>query len=501
MDSEELGRGGRLRGGAAGELVAAAYAAESAHGPRLARGLSLADLAHAVALVEGGDLSGDAARSLLRGLLELHAIPGDEFPWDPSMGDAFNAREAELERRIGRSAAGWLSAGRPRREAFRVGLRLTARAGVRELHDAVVDQAAALASHARATKTALATDYTYLQPAQPTTVGHLLLAYAFPALRDAERARSVHASLGASVAGAGGSAGSRWALDRARLAELLGCEGLVEHAKDAAWQADVYVELLAALAVAATHQTQLGQDFEIYASQEFGLVELADAHSRASALMPQKKNPYALAAIRTQAGQAAGDLAAALAVLHTGSARTDHFHLLNGTVPRALDEAVAIARLTASVLEGIELRPERFAEIARESFVTAADVADVLALSGALDYRSAHKVVGRAVRELVDAGESPSALTPDRLSAAAEAVVGHGVTIDGATLRDALDPAACAAARRQAGSSSEAAMDSMLAHVDEALATHSAWSESTREREASAEAALLDRARALASAG
>src|SRR4029077_12821014 len=164
------------------------------------------------------------------------------------------------------------------------------------------------------------------------------------------------------------------------LAELLGCETLVEHAKDAAWQADVYVDLLAALAIAATHQSQLGQEFEIYASQEFGLLELADAHSRASALMPQKKNPYALAAIRTQAGQAAGDLAAALATLHTGSAPTDHFHLLNGTVPRALDEAVAIARLTASVLNGIELRPARFEQIARESFITAAEGAHVLAL-------------------------------------------------------------------------------------------------------------------------
>ena len=498
MAAEELGRGGRLRGDAARELVVAAYAAESAHGPRLARGLSLADLAHAVALVEGGDLAGDDARSLLRGLLELHAIPGEEFPWDPALGDAFNAREAELERRVGRSAAGWLSAGRPRREAFRVGLRLTARAGVRELHEALIDQTAALAAHARETKTALATDYTYLQPAQPTTVGHLLLAYAYPPLRDADRARDVHASLGASVAGAGGSAGSRWALDRLRLAELLGCETLVEHAKDAAWQADVYLELLAALAIASTHQMQLGQDFEIYASQEFGLVELADAHSRASALMPQKKNPYALAAIRTQAGQAAGDLAAALAALHTGSARTDHFHLLNGLVPRALAEAVAIARLTASVLDGIELRTERFDEIARESFVTAADVADVLALSGELDYRSAHKVVGRAVRELVDAGHSPSALTPERLSAAAEDVIGRPVTIDSAALRDALDPAACAAARRQIGSSSESAMDAMLVGIDKALGEHAAWSERAREREATAETALLDRARELA---
>src|SRR5437868_13364660 len=231
--SEELGRGGRLRGGAAGELVAAAYAAESAHGPRLARGISRADLAHAVALVEGGDLAGDDARALVRGLLELHAIPGDEFPWDPSLGDAFNAREAELERRVGNAAAGWLSAGRPRREAFRVGLRLTARAAARELHDALTDQAAALARHAGATRDALATDYTYLQPAQPTTLGHLLLAYAYPALRDAGRAQRSHEVLGASVAGAGGSAGSRWSIDRGLLAELLGFDDLVEHAKDA----------------------------------------------------------------------------------------------------------------------------------------------------------------------------------------------------------------------------------------------------------------------------
>jgi argininosuccinate lyase len=497
-ETDELGRGGRLRGGAAGELVTAAYAAESAHGPRLARGLSLADLAHAVTLIEGGDLAGDDARELVRGLLELHEIPGAEFPWDPSLGDAFNAREAELERRVGTSAAGWLSAGRPRREAFRVALRLTARAAARELHDALIDQAAALARHARTHRDALAADYTYLQPAQPTTVGHLLLAYAYPALRDAARVRGSHAALGASVAGAGGSAGSRWSLDRSRLAQLLGCSGLIEHAKDAAWQSDVYVELLATLAIAAAHQSQLGQDFEIYASQEFGLVELGDAHSRASALMPQKKNPYALAAIRTQAGQAAGDLAAALATLHTGSARTDHFHLLNGTVPRALDEAVAVARLTASVLDAIELHPERFAQIARDSFVTAADVADVLALEAGLDYRSAHKVVGRAVRDLVEAGEPPSALTPERLSAAAEASIGVPVELDEASLRAALDPAACAAARLQTGSSSQTAMEAMLDDVDATVVADRAWSKLAQEHETSAEAALLARARALA---
>jgi hypothetical protein len=166
----------------------------------------------------------------------------------------------------------------------------------------------------------------------------------------------------------------------------------------------------------------------------------------------------------------------------------------------AFDDAVAVARLTGSVLNGIELRPERFEQIARESFVTAADVADVLALEGGLDYRSAHKVVGRAVRDLVEAGEPPSALTPARLAAAAEAAIGAPVELDEATLRAALDPAACAAARLQIGSSSEAAMGAMLAGLDTTLAANEAWSEAARERETSAEAALLARARKLASA-
>jgi argininosuccinate lyase len=167
--------------------VAAAYAAESAHGPRLARGLSLADLAHAVALIEGGDLAGEDAKSLLRGLLELHAIPDDEFTWDPSLGDAFRAREAELERRVGRSAAGWLSAGRLTRGVSRRA-RLTARTGARGCMT-LVDQAAALV-RARAQRARRS------RPTTPTPAGtsndrqHLLLAYAYPALRDGDQARA-----------------------------------------------------------------------------------------------------------------------------------------------------------------------------------------------------------------------------------------------------------------------------------------------------------------------
>ena len=491
-DGGYLGAGGRLAGGPADELVEAAYAHELRAAPRLAHDLSLSDIAHAVALAEAGALPAETARALLGGLLELHAIPVAEFPWQAPLGDAFNSREAELVRRIGGDAAGWLSAGRPRREAFRVALRACSRRGAAELVSALADAAGALARHARSLRDALAADYTYLQAAQPTTAGHLLLAYAYPALRDAERLQHAHRELSRSVAGAGGSAGSRWPLDRLRLAELLGCEGVVTHTKDAAWQWDVYAELLATLAIAATHLSQLAQDFEIYASREFGLIELAEEHSRASALMPQKRNPYALAAIRAQAGQAAGDISAALTVTHTGSARTDHFHLLNGLVPRALEEAGAVARLAAAVLAGIRVDTERMARAAREGFTNAADVADVLAADSGLDYRTAHKVVGLAVRRLMEAGAGE--LTAEAIAEAARELTGRAVEVDPAQ----LDPAACAQARTQIGSSSSEAMDAMLAEVDAQSAADRAWSRAELDAAEAAERRLLERAAALA---
>ena len=497
MSNDYLGAGGRLTGGPASELVRAGYGHEITHAVRLAPWLSAADLAHAVALVEAGAVRDGDAGGLLEGLLALDAIPGDEFPWRADLGDAFNSREHELKARVGAAAAGWLSAGRPRREAFRVALRLCARAGSLDLHDATLDLAASVVDQAERHADDLAADYTYLQPAQPTTVGHLLLAYAYPALRDAARLWDAHAWLDLSVAGVGGSAGSRWPLDRARLATLLGCAGVVSHTKDAMWQTDGYVTLISAIATAATHGSQLGQDLEILASQEFAALELADQHSRASALMPQKRNPYALAVIRTQAGIAAGELTAALVALHTGSARTDHFHLLNGSVPRLLDEAVAVTRLAAEVVAGLTIVVDRWERAARKGFTAAADVADVLAVEAGLDYRSAHHVVGRAVRALVEEGLDPSALTPERLCAAAQTTLGRPAAISPEALADALDPAACVAARLQTGSATPHEVAAMIAECRGLIATARGLSAAARVREAEALADLRERAREL----
>lgn len=486
MSETNLSREGRLVSGPADELVRAGHASEIAHAVRLAHGMSLSDLAHAVVLAEGGAIDAETASELARGLLELHAITPENFPWRPDLGDAFHSREAELARRVGAGPAGWLSAGRPRREVFRVALRLTARAMLRELHAATCDYAAALITQAERHAADLAADYTYLQPAQPTTIGHLVLAHVYPALRDAERLRRSDAGLAASVAGSGGSAGSRWPIDRARLAELLGCGGLVSHTKDAMWRADDYVELVSAVATALAHRAQWAQDLEILASREFGQVELADEHSRTSDLMPQKKNPYALTLIRGAAGSAAGDLAGLFTVLHTGSARTDHFHALNGLVPRLLDDATAGTRLAAAVAQGLTFNVEASARAALEGTVCAADVADVVAQEAGIDYRSAHKVVGRAVR-------NGGPITAEAIAAAGKEILRLEVTVSNASLKAALDPAQCLATRRQEGSCTPARMREMIDECRAEVARANAWAAAQTDRADRAERALIAR--------
>jgi argininosuccinate lyase len=267
------------------------------------------------------------------------------------------------------------------------------------------------------------------------------------------------------------------------------------------WQTDPYAELVAALSIASAHGSQLAQDLEILASREFAAVSLADRHSRASALMPQKRNPYALAVIRTQAGIAAGELAGLLVTLHSGSARTDHFHLLNGSVPRLLEQSAAVSRLEAEVVAGLELYPERFARAAREGFTAAADVADALAQEGGLDYRTAHRVVGRAVRDLVDEGLPPDALTPERVVRAGEEAVGRRVAISAEQLAAALDPEAAARSRRQTGSSAPEEVASLSVSGRRAVAAGRRVSEEARAVAEAARTALLEQARALSGRG
>ena len=145
-------------------------------------------------------------------------------------------------------------------------------------------------------------EQTYLQHAQPSTFGHYLLGAVYPALRDVDRLTADLDWVNRSPAGAGGVNGSPLTGDRQRIADLLGFDGVIEHTRDAMWQADGFTSVVGTAASLVTTLAKLAEDLEIWSSGEFGYVSLADGHTRSSVLMPQKRNPYALTMVRGEAG-------------------------------------------------------------------------------------------------------------------------------------------------------------------------------------------------------
>jgi argininosuccinate lyase len=448
-----LGAGGPIGSGPAPELVEAGYELELADAPLLARGFGLADLAHAIAL---DAIPADDRRALLAALVELLDA---EIDVDPRYGDLANVRERELELRIG-GAAGWLNAGRPRREAGRIAFRIALRTRVLELAEAVTRFAAALIEVAARERDTLMPDYTYLQAAQPTTAGHWLLSFAYPALRDAERLRGDFEYVNRSPAGTGGVNGSRFNLDRERLAELLGFSRPIEHTRDANWQTDGFADLTSHAAIAATGASRFAEDVELYGSDEFALLRIGDELCRASALMPQKRNPYALVVLRGGAGTLIGRATGVLATQRTPSGRTDNLLYAYGEVAGAVDLAARLLRLAAAVAESLAFDAERAERVLRESGAMATDAAEAISLETGRDYRSAY-------RDVAARGFEP------------------------------LDPAAAIATRTVPGGAAPEPMDAMLAGCRDEVARVRAWAQHERDAIEQAEQELVALARSV----
>jgi argininosuccinate lyase len=477
-----LGAGGPLRRGPAPELVEAGYELELADAPLLGRGLGLADLAHAIVLeaIPAAD-----RRALLDALIELLDV---EIEVDPRYGDLANARERILMQRT--PAAGWLNAGRPRREAGRIAFRIALRSRLLDLAAAALRFAGALTDVAERERATLMPDYTYLQAAQPTTAGHWALSFAYPALRDAERLRGDYAWVNRSPGGAGGVNGSRFALDRERIAALLGFAEPIAHTRDAMWQTDGLADLVSHAAIAATGASRFAEDLELYGSAEFGLMAIGDELCRASALMPQKRNPYALVVLRGGAGTLLGRAAGVLATQRTPSGRTDNLLYAYGEVCGAVDLAARLLRLAAAVAEGVTVDGDRAARAVREGFATATDLAETISMTAGLDYRSAYEVVGRAIAATEPGDRAPDDV-PDRagdraapdaaaLDAAAREILGRPLGLDDALVAAALDPVAALATRVVPGGAAPAPMDAMLAECRAAIADGRRWVERGR---------------------
>jgi argininosuccinate lyase len=492
-----LGAEARISSGPAPELVEAGYALELADAPLLHRGLGLADLAHVLALHEAAVVPAAEGAVLLAALLEILDTPAEEFPYDPRYGDAYNSRERELDRRLG-SAAGWLHTGRTRREAGRVAFRLVLRERLLGLHEAVTRFLAAVAGQAATHAGSVWADTTYLQPAQPSTFGHYLGGFGEEATRHLDRLEQAYRWADRSPAGVGGVGGSRVPIDRARLAELLGFSGPGAHTRDVMWAADGLAAAVVDAAQAATTADRLAEDLEIFASPAFGYVTLDASLCRASVLLPQKRNPYALAVIRAGAGTLVGRATGLLVTQRTPSARTDNWLHAYGEVASALELARRVVALGAEVVRTLAVHREALAAAAGAHFTAATDLAEELVLRHGLDYRSAYRVVARAVASAIEAGRTR--ITERDLAGAAAQLLNRVVEVEPDALLDTSDPARIVAGRSVLGGSAPGRVREHCRTLKRRQAQAERWREAQRIHSAHAETHLVAAARRVATA-
>jgi argininosuccinate lyase len=242
-------------------------------------------------------------------------------------------------------------------------------------------------------------------------------------------------------------------------------------------------------------QSELAEDLEIWASQEFDYVTLADGYSRASVLMPQKRNPYALAIIRGAAGTLIGRLTGLLAVAKTPSARSDNLIFAYGEVPRALGLALRTTQLTTGVVRTLAVNAERMRAVLECGFAQATDLAEFVMEDRGIDYRTAYRVVGHAVRAASARGLRGADIDGAMLDASAAELTGRPLGLAGRDLTAVLDAGLIVASRTALGGAAPAEVTRMAGEVEKRAGELAAQAQGWQARYLAAEQALVATAR------
>ncbi|MBI2563726.1 MAG: argininosuccinate lyase [candidate division NC10 bacterium] len=436
--------GGRFEAETHGQVEA--FTASIHFDQRLAPHDIAGSIAHARMLGKCGILSKAEVDAIVAGLEEiLKEIERGEFRTDPALEDIHMHIERRLVEKIG-DVGGKLHTARSRNDQVALDLRLYLREAIGKIRDQIRSLQEALVAEAEVHLGTVMPGYTHLQRAQPILLAHHLLAYFEMFQRDRDRFADCLTRVNVLPLGAGALAGTTLPIDRAYVAKLLNFPKVAANSVDAVADRDFAVEFLAGCAVLAMHVSRLAEELILWASAEFGFIELPDAFATGSSMMPQKKNPDVAELARGKAGRVYGSLLALLTMLK-GLPLSYNRDLQEDKEP--VFDAVDTIRQTLDVLppmlKAIKFRPERMRAAAAEGFLNATDLAEYLVTKG-VPFREAHDTVGRIVRECLESGQRLEDVPLQRLrhfSRAFDADVSKYISLD-----------ACIERRRSAGGTS-----------------------------------------------
>lgn len=355
-------------------------------------------LAHADMLVKQGIISAEDGAAIRDGLHKISAeIEAGEFTFTRALEDIHMNIEARLAELIG-PAAGRLHTARSRNDQVATDFRLYMRDAIDHLTTQTTDLMDVLVTQAKTHAETLMPGFTHLQPAQPVTFGHHLLAYVEMLSRDVGRLNDARKRLNESPLGAAALAGTGFAIDREMTAAALGFDRPTGNSMDSVSARDFALEALSAAAICATHLSRLAEEIVIFASPNFGFFTLPDAFSTGSSIMPQKRNPDAAELIRAKSGRIIGALNGLMVVMkglplaYSKDMQEDKEGVFN-----ALDSLSLCLAAMRGMMASLGVNQAAMRQAAEAGFSTATDLADWLVREAGLPFRDAHHITGTLV--------------------------------------------------------------------------------------------------------
>lgn len=364
----------------------------------------LGSIAHARMLGETGIISKEEAGQLIAGLQDLlQEIEAGQVEFSVKAEDIHMNIEMLLTEKIG-AVAKKLHTARSRNDQVTLDTRMYVKEAITETQRLLLELLETLQNLAEEHAGTIMPGYTHLQIAQPVTLGHHLLAYAEMLKRDLGRLSDCYKRTNVLPLGAGALAGTTFPLDRAMVARELGFAAVSENSMDSVSDRDYVVELLGALSLVMLHLSRFCEEIILWNSQEWAFVELDDAYSTGSSIMPQKKNPDVAELIRGKTGRVYGDLFTLLTVMKgLPLAYNKDMQEDKEGVFDAFATAQLCLRVFAPMLRTMKVKEQNMLAAAKGGFINATDLADYLTKKG-MPFRTAYQLVGAIVARCIAGG-------------------------------------------------------------------------------------------------
>ena len=379
------------------EKIADDFNSSIAFDSRMYRQDITGSMAHAAMLAKQGIITDDDADALIAGLEDiLTDLDSGKLKFDMVCEDIHMFVEQVLTERIG-EVGKKLHTARSRNDQVALDIRMYLRAEIQEISQLVKALIVAVTEKTEEYQDAIMPGYTHLQRAQPITFGHHLMAYAMMFLRDLDRLKDCQKRMNQSPIGCFALAGTTYDTDRRHEAQLLGFDGICMNSLDGVSDRDFCAELMAAISIIMVHLSRFSEEIILWSSWEFKFIELSDAYTTGSSIMPQKKNPDMAELCRGKAGRVFGDLIGLLTTLKgLPLAYNKDMQEDKESVFDAVDTVKMCLQVFAPMIATMTANRQNMRKAAQKGFINATDLADYLVKKG-LPFRSAYKISGQLV--------------------------------------------------------------------------------------------------------